>query len=80
MAAADNKEERLSKTLTGVFPIVAGLGANIIFTAMLFSGVQGLLYGALTSIGLSKLGSILNKQFIEKKPTNNQPNQEVKNA
>ena len=78
LAAADNKEERLSKSLTGVFPIVAGLGANLIFTAMLFSGVQGMLYGALTSIGLSKLGSIADKKLLNDK--RQIQNQEVRNA
>ena len=37
------------------------------FTAMLFSGVQGLLLGAATSVGLSKLGSIADNLITGKK-------------
>ena len=54
VATADTKEDRISRALTGGFPIIAGIGANLAFTAMLFSGVQGLLYGFLTSIGLDR--------------------------
>lgn len=76
IATADTKEDKISRALTGGFPIIAGIGASMAFTAMLFSGVQGLLYGFLTSIGLSKLGSIADhyilgnkKDDIENNPT-----------
>lgn len=74
VATADNKEERISKALTGGFPIIAGIGANLAFTAMLFSGVQGLLYGFITSIGLSKLGSIIDKSIFGNKSDNTENN------
>ena len=59
--SADTKEERISRALTGGLPIIAGIGASMAFTAMLFSGIKGMLYGAATSVGLSKLGSIADK-------------------
>ena len=55
-------------------------------TAMLFSGVQGMIYGSLASVGLSKLGSETDKLLNPKKDTvlaqNKQQNKqaEVKNA
>ena len=67
IATADSKEERISRALTGGFPIIAGIGASMAFTAMLFSGVQGLLLGAATSVGLSKLGSIADNFVTGKK-------------
>lgn len=90
VARADSKDERISRLLTTGFPVVAGIGASLAFTAMLFSGVQALLYGFLSSIALSKIGSLADhhilgnkKDDIEEipKPTNNpfQP-QEVKYA
>ncbi len=76
IATADTKEDRISRALTGGFPIIAGIGASMAFTAMLFSGVQGLLLGFLTSIGLSKVGSMADhyllgnkKEHEENKPT-----------
>ena len=58
---ADNKDERISKSLTVAFPAIAGLGTSMALTAMLFSGVQGMIYGSLASIGLSKIGSTADK-------------------
>ena len=45
------------------------------FTAMLFSGIQGMIYGSLASIGLSKLGSVADKIVTPKIAP-----KEVKNA
>lgn len=64
IATADTKEERISNALTGAFPIIAGLGASMAFTAMLFSGIKGMLYGTLTSIGLSKMGNLIDKKIF----------------
>ena len=75
IGVADTKEEKISRALTGGFPIIAGLGASMAFTAMLFSGVQGMLLGALTSAGLSKIGSIADKIINPKVE-----NKEVTNA
>lgn len=58
LSTADNKDDRISKLLTGVFPIIAGLGASMFFTAKLYSGVKGMLYGFGTSAGLSIAGSV----------------------
>lgn len=64
IATADTKEDKISRALTGGFPIVAGIGASMAFTAMLFSGIQGMIYGALTSVGLSKLGSLADHYIV----------------
>lgn len=64
IATADTKEDKISRALTGGFPIIAGIGASMAFTAMLFSGVQGMLYGALTSVGLSKIGSVADHYIV----------------
>lgn len=71
IATADTKEDKISRALTGGFPIIAGIGASMAFTAMLFSGVQGMLYGALTSVGLSKLGSMADHFIMGNKKNNN---------
>ena len=67
IATADTKEERISNLITKSFPVVAGLGASLAFTAMLFSGVQGLLYGFITSIILSKIGSLVDHYILGNK-------------
>ena len=71
ISTADNKEDRISRLLTGVFPVVAGLGASMIFTAKLYSGIKGLLYGFGTSAALSAVGSTAN-HFLVKNPNNTQ--------
>ena len=75
IGTADTKEERVSRALTVGFPAIAGIGASMAFTAMLFSGIQGMIYGSLASIGLSKLGSIADKMVTPKIAP-----KEVKNA
>lgn len=67
IATADTREERISNLLTKSFPVVAGLGASMAFTAMLFSGVQGLLYGFITSIILSKIGNLADHYILGNK-------------
>ena len=67
MAAADSKEERNSRWLTGNFaivPTVIGVGTSIVLTAKLFSGAQGLLMGFGVGAIFSKLGSIVNKHIF----------------
>jgi hypothetical protein len=58
---ADSKEDRISKALTGVFPIVAGLGSSLALSALLFSGVKGKIVGAILSGFLSLMGSGLDR-------------------
>lgn len=70
IGAADTKEDRISRALTLGFPAIAGLGTSLTLTAMLFSGVQGMIYGSLAGFGFSQMGSIANK-LINPKPKNN---------
>lgn len=58
VGAADTKEDRISRALTLGFPAVAGVGASLALTAMLYSGVQGMLLGSAAGYGFSKAGSI----------------------
>ena len=86
VSTADTRQERVSRALTLGFPAIAGIGTSMAMTAMLFSGVQGMIYGSLASVGLSKLGSETDKLLNPKKDTalaqNKQQNKqaEVKNA
>lgn len=90
ISTADTKQERISRALTLGFPAIAGIGTSMAMTAMLFSGVQGMIYGSLAGVVLSKLGSETDKLFnpppkdIPQKDTflaDNQSKQaEVKNA
>lgn len=66
IGTADTKEERLSRALTLGFPAIAGIGASMTLTAMLFSGVQSLIYGSLASIGLSQIGSVADRILLPK--------------
>lgn len=72
IAAADNKEDRLSKLMTGGFPVIAGIGASLALTAMLFSGVQGMLLGAAISFALSKIGSLADHYLLGNKVNDNE--------
>ena len=68
VGTADTKEDRLSRALTLGFPAVAGIGASMALTAMLFSGVQSMIYGSIASAGLSQIGSAADKVFNPRKP------------
>ena len=61
IGTAHDKQDRISRALTVGFPAIAGIGASMAFTAMLFSGIQGMIYGSLASVGLSKIGSTADK-------------------
>lgn len=72
IGTADDKQERLSRAVTLAFPVVAGLGVSMATAAALYSGGIGLAVGTGSSLGLSKLGSAIDKKFITKnKPENN---------
>ncbi len=58
VGSADTKEDRISRALTLGFPAIAGVGTSLALTAMLFSGVQGMLLGSAAGYGFSKAGSI----------------------
>lgn len=60
-AAADNKEERTSKLITKILPVLAGFGTSIALTTMLFSGTKSMLYGIGTGGLLSLMGSKIDK-------------------
>ena len=71
VGTADTKEDRVSRALTLGFPAVAGIGASMALTAMLFSGVQSIIYGSIASAGLSQLGSIADRTLNPKKTVEN---------
>ena len=73
VGTADTKEDRISRALTLGFPAIAGVGTSLALTAMLYSGVQGMLLGSVAGFGFSKAGSIADN-LVNKKP------QEVTNA
>lgn len=64
IGTADTKEDRQSRFLTVAFPAVAGFGVTTAMTAMLFSGVKGMLCGLGSGVILSRIGSKLDKTFI----------------
>jgi len=68
VGTADTKEDRISRALTLGFPAIAGVGTSLALTAMLFSGVQGMLLGSAAGYGFSKAGSIADNLMNHKKP------------
>lgn len=69
IGSAKTKEEKMSRAATVGFPAIAGVGTSLAMTALLFSGVQGMIIGSLAGVGLSKLGSSVDKHFIPKPPS-----------
>jgi len=61
LASANDRDKRISRLITKVFPVIAGLGTNIVLTTMLFSGSKSLLLGIGASIVLSLIGSKIDK-------------------
>jgi hypothetical protein len=88
LGKAENKDERISKTLTTALPVVAGLGTSIGLTAMLFSGTKGIMLGGLAGLGFNQIGQKVDNIRIANKKNklaNSQSNKEnsspeVKNA
>ena len=66
IGTADDKQERASRAVTVAFPAIAGLGVSTAMTAMLFSGVKGMLIGSVASGALSLTGSAIDRSFIKK--------------
>ncbi len=66
IGTADSKEDRLSRTISGALPVVAGMGVSTVLTALLFSGGKGMALGAASSMGLSILGSSVSHQLFPK--------------
>lgn len=71
LATADNKDDRISRLITGIIPTVAGIGTNIALTSMLFSGVKGMLLGVGTGGILSLVGSGIDKYRLSSKQSEN---------
>ena len=63
--AADDREKRISRLLTGVFPALAGIGTNIALTSMLFSGPKGMVIAAITGSTLSLVGNKVNNYRLK---------------
>ena len=66
IGSADNKQDRISRTISGALPVVAGLGVSTILTALLFSGGKGIVLGAASSAGLSAIGSMTSHKLFPK--------------
>lgn len=67
ISTADNNDQRISRLLTGVLPVVGGLGASLVFTARLISGPVGMISGAGVGVLLNILGSFTNKHILGNK-------------
>ena len=61
LAAADDRDKRISRLITAVIPAIAGFGTNIALTTMLFSGTKGMLCGSGAGALLSLIGSKVDK-------------------
>ena len=64
IGVADTKQDRISRAITGAFPVIAGLGVSTALTAMLFSGGKGMALGAASSMILSGIGSSINRTIF----------------
>ena len=71
IGTADSRQDRISRTISGVLPVVAGMGVSTALTAMLFSGGKGMALGFASSMALSGMGSAANRILF---PKNNQNN------
>lgn len=67
LSTADTKDERISKLLTGIVPIMGGLGASMVFTARLISGPVGMIAGAGIGVLLNIIGNFTNKNILGNK-------------
>ena len=50
--------------MTGVFPIIGGLGANMVFAAKLISGPIAMISGSGVGVLLNIIGSYVNKNVL----------------
>ena len=66
IGVADSKEDRISRTISGALPVVAGLGVSTALTAMLFSGGKGMALGTGSGMLLSILGSTASHKLFPK--------------
>ena len=70
LGTADSKEQRMSRTVSGVIPAICGIGTSIALTAMLVSGGLSIALGGISSVLLSGIGSITSRALF---PKNSQP-------
>lgn len=68
VGTAHSRDERISKTITVAAPAVLGMGTAIVTTAMLFSGVQGMIIGTLTGAVLNRIGSYIDRKVLGHNP------------
>ena len=83
VSTANTKEERISNAITAGFPAIAGIGTSMALTAMLFSGVKSLIYGAVAGGVFSLMGSGVNRIIYPKNSeliAQNTQQKEVMNA
>lgn len=66
IGTADSKEDKISRTITGALPVIAGLGVSTALTAMLFSGGKGMALGTGSGMLLSAMGSMANRAIFPK--------------
>ena len=66
IGVADSKEDRVSRTISGALPVIAGLGVSTALTALLYSGGKGMALGAASSMILSGLGSAATRAIYPK--------------
>ena len=71
ISVADTKEDRISRTISGALPVVAGLGVSTALTALLFSGGKGMALGAVSSMILSAIGSTTSHILFPKNKSEN---------
>lgn len=69
IGVADNKEDRISRTISGALPVFAGLGVSTALTALLFSGGKGMALGTGSGMVLSALGSAASHKLFPKSNT-----------
>ena len=80
IGSADDKQERISRTVTLALPVFAGLGVSMATAAALYSGGTGLAVGAASSLGLNKAGNFIDKKFVKKNKSEKQTPSEVQSA
>ena len=66
IGTADSKQDKISRTISGALPVIAGLGVSTVLTALLFSGGKGMALGAASSMGLSAIGSMASHKLFPK--------------
>ena len=79
VTSADDKNRRMSKLVTAVVPVIAGVGVSIGLTAMLVSGGAALLYGLVATGVLNRLGIVVDKYLLGNKEYYEKNKNEIKN-